>query len=55
MAARLAYPWFYGLIVAGLDADGRLELDAALGDPVAAAQRTATRRETAAGLGIEIG
>ncbi len=55
MAARLAYPWIYGLISARLDADGQLELDAALGDRAAAEQRTAARRETAAGIGIEVG
>lgn len=55
MAARLAYPWFYGLISARLDADGQLELDAALGDAAAAAQRTERRLEAAEAIGIEIG
>lgn len=55
MAARLAYPWFYGLIASRLDDDGRLELDAALGDEQAAAERTSRRRETAVDLGVEVG
>lgn len=55
MPARLAYPWFYGLIASRLDEDGRLELDAALGDRQAAAERATKRREVAVGLGVEIG
>lgn len=55
MTAWRAYRFVYGRLVAPLGDDARLEVDALLGDPVAAAERDRRRHDTALAGGIEVG
>lgn len=54
MPARLAYPFVYEAITAGLDDDKRIKVDALLGDPDAIAYVNNSRREAVAGAGGRI-
>lgn len=54
MNARRAYRWVYARLVAPLDADTRLEVDALLGDKRAEALMQQQRREAVMAMGGEI-
>ena len=55
MTARRAYSFIYARLVAPLSDDGRLEVDAVLGDDAAIAERNRRRRSTVEMAGIEVG
>lgn len=55
MNARRAYRWLYARLVAPLDADTRLEVDALLGDANAEATLQRQRREAVLAMGGEFG
>lgn len=55
MSARRAYSFIYSQVVKPLDEDARLEVDALLGDPAAAAERDRRRRAAVQAAGIEVG
>jgi hypothetical protein len=55
MSATRAYRWLYARLVAPLDADTRLEVDALLGDTTAEAEMQRRRREAVLAMGGEIG
>lgn len=54
MTARRAYPMIYQRIVRNLDEDGRLKIDAILGDETAAAELQRRRRDALVGAGVDI-
>lgn len=54
MSARRAYAFLYARLVAPLDTDRRLEVDALLGDPVAIVERDARRREVVGMFDLEM-
>ena len=55
MSARHGYAFLYGRLVAPLDTDGRLEVDAILGDADARAELDRRRLSTVAAMGVELG
>jgi len=55
MAARLAYPLIYATAIDGASDDQRLEIDALLGDPDAAAEMQRRRFDAMADAGFEVG
>jgi len=55
MSARRAYAFVYGRLVAPLDEDRRLEVDAILGDPAAKAESQRRRQDMVASMGVEVG
>ena len=55
MPARLAYGMFYATVIAGTDDDGRLKIDALLGDPRAEAELERRRRASVAAMDVEVG
>ncbi len=54
MIAWRGYRFIYSRLVAPLDDDARLEVDAVLGDPAAVAERDRRRRDTVLAVGVEL-
>ena len=55
MIAWRAYRFIYGRLVAPLDDDARIEVDALLGDEVAKAERERRRHDAVLVAGVEVG